>query len=381
MALKKKVMFAFGTRPEAIKIAPLYHALKKFPDEFEVFVCSTAQHREMLDQVLQVFDIVSDIDLDLMTPGQDLFDVQAAVLLGMRKVLFDFSPDILLVHGDTTTTLAAAIAAFYHKVPVGHIEAGLRTYDLSAPYPEELNRQIVSRIARWHFAPTDLSRANLLSEGIVDSCVFVTGNTVIDALFWVLNRIELNPLRKQSVHNFLDSSLPFNWRSDRFILITGHRRENFGDGFIEILSGIRELAYLFSDINFIYPVHLNPNVQNPVREILFGHTNIHLLPPLEYELFAYLLKYSYIVLTDSGGIQEEAPSLGKPVLVMRDVTERPEAVKMGTARLVGASRKNIIETVSELLLNDESYKKMSQAHNPYGDGKACERILDVLRNI
>lgn len=381
MKQKKRILLVFGTRPEAIKMAPLYHVLKKYPDTFEVLVCVTAQHREMLDQVLKVFEIVPDIDLNLMTPGQDLFDISAGVLLGMRETLVQYQPDILLVHGDTTTSLAAALAGFYKHVSVGHIEAGLRTHDIRAPFPEEFNRQVVSRVAHWHFAPTDLSRTNLLAEGVSDELITVTGNTVVDALFWVINHIESSPPKKQLIEEKINILLPFNWKVDQFILITGHRRENFGEGFVQICLALRTLSMEFPQMNFVYPVHMNPSVQNPVREILSGISNVHLLEPLDYEPFVYLLKYSYIVVTDSGGIQEEAPSLGKPVLVMRDVTERPEGVEAGTVRLVGANQSQIVANVSELLKNEKSYQRMSKAHNPYGDGNASERIAKVLRSL
>ncbi len=378
MKSKKKIMLVFGTRPEAIKMAPLYHALKGRSDLFDTQVCVTAQHRQMLDQVLGVFDVKVDIDLDLMKAGQDLFDVTSSVLLGMREVLNYERPDILLVHGDTTTTLASAVAGFYTGISVGHIEAGLRTYDLCKPFPEEFNRQVASKVSKWHFAPTALSRQNLLNEKVSNTQIFVTGNTVIDALFWVLKRIESDELRKLSISNFLEERLPFSWLKDKFVLVTGHRRENFGDGFLQICEALNELALRYSDIHFVYPVHLNPNVQEPVNSMLMGLSNIHLIDPLDYEPFVYLLKHCYLVLTDSGGIQEEAPSLGKPVLVMREVTERPEAIDAGTVRLVGANRRNIVSNVAELIENETSYKKMSHAHNPYGDGKACERIIDVL---
>ncbi|WP_286226140.1 non-hydrolyzing UDP-N-acetylglucosamine 2-epimerase [Polynucleobacter sp. HIN7] len=374
-------MLAFGTRPEAIKMAPLYHALKKYPDDFEVLVCVTAQHRQMLDQVLRVFDITPDIDLDLMAPGQDLFDISATVLLEMRAVLTKYKPDLLLVHGDTTTTLSAALAGFYKGIPVGHIEAGLRTFDMSAPYPEEFNRQVVSKVATLHFAPTKLSRDNLLHEKINDCSITVTGNTVIDALLWILDHIESSVDHMNSIKCFIDSKLPFDWINDRFILITCHRRENFGDGFLQICRAVKMLAERFPNVSFVYPVHLNPNVQAPTREILSGITNVHLLDPFDYEPFAYLLKKCYLVLTDSGGIQEEAPSLGKPVLVMRDVTERPEAVEAGTVRLVGANQEQIFSNVSVLLESQHNYESMSKAHNPYGDGNASERIVQVLRNL
>lgn len=375
----KKIMLVFGTRPEAIKMAPLYHKLKEVGGEFQVITCVTAQHRQMLDQVLKVFEINPDIDLNVMKPGQDLYDVTSAVLVGMRDVLKIKKPDIILVHGDTTTTLAASLAAFYAGIPVGHVEAGLRTYDLSAPFPEELNRQLTSKIAKWHFSPTKLSQQNLVEEGVAVKDVTVTGNTVIDALFWVLDRLNKNHARLDQVLNLLDKYLPFDWKNSRYVLITGHRRENFGDAFLEICYALKDLSQLYPKIHFVYPVHLNPNVQKPVRDILFGLSNVHLIEPLDYEPFVVLLKYSYIVLTDSGGIQEEAPSLGKPVLVMRDITERPEALMAGTVILVGANRVKIFTNVAKLLDDDEVYLSMSHAHNPYGDGAACERIIEVIR--
>lgn len=379
--MTKKIMLVFGTRPEAIKMAPLYHALMACPDQFETQVCVTAQHRQMLDQVLRVFDINPDFDLNLMKAGQDLYDVTSSVLLGMREVLRQEKPDALLVHGDTTTSLAAAIAGFYAGVPVGHVEAGLRTHDLYAPFPEEFNRQVASKVTRWHFAPTEFSQRNLLSERVGKDQITVTGNTVIDALMWVLGRIDSDATRKIDLINFLNFRLPFAWQTERFVLITGHRRENFGDGFLQICKALKILAALYPNVHLVYPVHLNPNVQQPVKSLLADLPNVHLIDPLDYEPFVYLLKHSYIVLTDSGGIQEEAPSLGKPVLVMRDVTERPEAVIAGTVILVGANSERIVANVSELLDNDAIYKKMSRAHNPYGDGNACERIIDVLRGI
>lgn len=381
MSKKKKIMLVFGTRPEAIKMAPLVHRLKAELDIFDIQICVTAQHRQMLDQVLRIFEIVPDIDLDVMKPGQNLFDVTANVLQGMKGVFEKNKPDAVLVHGDTTTTLATAMAGFYAGVPVGHVEAGLRTHDLYAPFPEEFNRQVASKVTRWHFAPTELSRANLIAERIDDEDITVTGNTVIDALFWVLNRIDADGDRSAKLTQSLNQALPFNWQSDRFVLITGHRRENFGDGFLQICEALRELAAKFDGVHFVYPVHLNPNVQKPVGTILEGLSNVHLVQPLDYEPFVYLLKHSYVVLTDSGGIQEEAPSLGKPVLVMRDVTERPEAVDAGTVELVGANKERIIAGVSRLLEDEAHYSKMSHAHNPYGDGRACDRILAVLRNI
>lgn len=381
MSKKKKIMLVFGTRPEAIKMAPLVHRLKAEPDFFDIQICVTAQHRQMLDQVLRIFEIVPDIDLDVMKPGQDLFDVTANVLQGMKGVFEKNKPDAVLVHGDTTTTLATAMAGFYAGVQVGHVEAGLRTHDLYAPFPEEFNRQVASKVTRWHFAPTELSRANLIAERVDDEDITVTGNTVIDALHWVLNRIDADGDRSAKLTQSLNQALPFNWQSDRFVLITGHRRENFGDGFLQICEALRELASKFDGVHFVYPVHLNPNVQKPVHTILEGLSNVHLVEPLDYEPFVYLLKHSYVVLTDSGGIQEEAPSLGKPVLVMRDVTERPEAVDAGTVELVGANKERIIAGVSRLLEDETHYSKMSHAHNPYGDGRACDRILAVIRNI
>jgi UDP-N-acetylglucosamine 2-epimerase (non-hydrolysing) len=378
---KIKIMLVFGTRPEAIKMAPLYHALKAYPDEFDTLVCVTAQHRQMLDQVLKVFEITPDIDLNLMKHGQDLFDITASTLLGMRDVLRIHKPVALLVHGDTTTTLAASMAGFYQGVPVGHVEAGLRTHNVFAPFPEEFNRQVATRVTRWHFAPTESSRQNLINERVEPASITVTGNTVIDALFWVLRRIDTDPQRRKNIALHLSERLNFEWARQRFVLITGHRRENFGTRFLQIFYALKELAIRYSDIHFVYPVHLNPNVQQPVNEILGELANMHLIEPLDYEPFVYLLKYSYIVLTDSGGIQEEAPSLGKPVLVLRDITERPEAIEAGTVRLVGANRERIVANVAELLNDEVSYKAMAHACNPYGDGKACDRIISVLRRL
>jgi UDP-N-acetylglucosamine 2-epimerase (non-hydrolysing) len=381
MMKKKKIMMVFGTRPEAIKMAPLYHALKALPDEFETLLCVTAQHRHMLDQVLKVFEITPDIDLNLMKPRQDLFDVTTSVLIGMRDVLSQHKPDALLVHGDTSTTLATAMAGFYLGVPVGHVEAGLRTHDLQAPFPEEFNRQVASKVTRWHFAPTAFSKQNLLAECVPEASVTVTGNTVIDALFWVLGRIDADTQRRGAIIHFLKEQLSFDWQHQRFVLITGHRRENFGNGFLQICHALKDMASHYPTVQFVYPVHLNPNVQQPVNAILAALPNVHLIAPLDYEPFVYLLKHCHIVLTDSGGIQEEAPSLGKPVLVMRDVTERPEAIMAGTVRLVGADHDRIVANVAELLDNEASYAAMCRAHNPYGDGKACERIIKVLRRI
>lgn len=360
-------------------MAPLVHRLRAEPKYFDVKVCVTAQHRQMLDQVLKIFDIEPHIDLNVMKPGQDLVDITSHVLCGMRDVFTHSKPDIVLVHGDTTSTLATAMAGFYAGVPVGHVEAGLRTRDVHAPFPEEFNRQVASRVSRWHFAPTELSRSNLLAEGVRDEAITVTGNTVIDALHWVLGRIGAEGSRAQMITRQLNEVLPFAWRSERFVLITGHRRENFGGGFVQICRALRDLAGRFPSVHYVYPLHLNPNVQQPVRALLGKVRNVHLIEPLDYEPFVYLLKNCYLVLTDSGGIQEEAPSLGKPVLVMRDVTERPEAVQAGTVELVGADEIRIVESVSRLLEDEEHHYNMARAHNPYGDGKACERIAEVLR--
>ena len=374
-----KVLVVFGTRPEAIKMAPLCHALQEDNRTFETTICVTGQHREMLDQVLGLFEIKPHIDLNIMKHGQDLTDVTSAILVGMRDVFLEYKPDLVLVHGDTTTTFATAVAAFYANIPVGHVESGLRTYDINAPFPEEFNRQVVSKITRWYFAPTESSRANLIGEGYPVSQIAVTGNTVIDSLFWVLKRLDDNSDRKERIIKLLSNELPFDWQNSRYVLITGHRRENFGDGFINICKALAELAQKYPDVNFIYPVHLNPNVQDPVNSLLSKSENIHLIPPLDYEPFVYLLRGCYLVLTDSGGIQEEAPSLGKPVLVMRDVTERPEAVDAGTVKLVGANKAKILEETSTLFDVAASYSAMAQAHNPYGDGYACSRILKIIK--
>ena len=379
--IKKKIMLVFGTRPESIKMAPLVHTLKAEPEQFEVKVCVTSQHRQMLDQVLDVFNIKPDIDLNLMKPDQNLSNLTSLILNEMQNIFSQYLPDVVLVHGDTTTTFATSMAAFYASIPVGHVEAGLRTYSLKSPFPEEFNRQITSKISNWHFAPTDLSRQNLLSEGVDKSSITVTGNTVIDSLNWVLKRIEKDEGRQKNLENILNSQLSFDFQNEKFVLVTAHRRENFGDGFLQICFAIKELALKYPKIHLIYPVHLNPNVSKPVYKILNGIENINLIKPLEYEPFVYLLKHSYLVLTDSGGIQEEAPSLGKPVLVMRKTTERPEAVKAGTVEIVGSNQKNIIEGVSRLLDDNKHYRTMSRAHNPYGDGLACKRIVEVLRKI
>ena len=379
--IKKKIIIVFGTRPEAIKMSPLVHALKLEPDMFEIKVCVTSQHRQMLDQVLSMFNIQPDFDLNLMKENQNLSNLTSLILSEIKKIFDNYLPDLVLVHGDTTTTLATSMAAFYASIPVGHVEAGLRTHDLKSPFPEEFNRQITSKISKWHFAPTNLSQKNLLSEGVNKSLITVTGNTVVDALYWILNKIEKNQERKKNIEIFLNNSLSFDWKRENFILVTAHRRENFGKGFEQICLALKELASKYPKVNFIYPVHLNPNVKKPVYDSLKAIPNIYLIKPLEYEPFIYLLNNCYFVLTDSGGIQEEAPSLGKPVLLLRDTTERPEAVEAGTVEVVGSNKKQIIEGVSRLLDNKKHYKKMSRAHNPYGDGLACKRIVDVLRSI
>ena len=381
MPTQKKIMLVFGTRPEAIKMAPLYHAFVNGPAHLQPIVCVTGQHRQMLDQTLSGFNIAPDLDLNIMRPGQDLFDITANVLMGMRGIINEHRPDMLLVHGDTTTSMATAMAGFYTGTPVGHVEAGLRTHDLYAPFPEEFNRQVTGKVTHWHFAPTDASRANLVAEGVKDSQILVTGNTVIDALFWMLNRIDADPARRAALDAQISSHLQFDWANEKMVLITGHRRENFGDGFLQICHALQSLARQHPAVHFVYPVHLNPNVQAPVNALLGGLNNVHLIPPLDYEPFVHLLRHAYVILTDSGGIQEEGPSLGKPVLVMRDVTERPEAIAAGTVRLVGANQTQIIHNVNELLNNRAVYQSMSQAHNPYGDGKACARIVEFLGQL
>lgn len=375
----KKILIVFGTRPEAIKMAPLCHALKGYPLEFDVCVCVTGQHRQMLDQVLRVFEISPDIDLNLMRSGQDLYDVTSDVLLEMRSVIASEKPDIVLVHGDTTTAYAAALAAFYAGVAVGHVEAGLRTYNIHAPFPEEMNRQFIGKLASLHFSPTQKSYENLRSEKVPSNQIEITGNTVIDALHWVINRFDSSPCQRARVQNELENLLGFTLVNQKYVLVTGHRRENFGVGFIQITSALVDLAKMYPDVKFVYPVHLNPNAAEPVNAALSGFDNVRLIAPQEYESFALLLQNCFLVLTDSGGIQEEAPSLGKPVLVMRDVTERPEAIAAGTVRLVGADRERIVREVSSLIEDSSLYDIMARAHNPYGDGFACERIVSRLR--
>lgn len=381
-------MLVFGTRPEAIKMAPLVKEFQARANEFETIVCVTGQHREMLKQVLELFDIKPDYDLEIMKEGQDLYDVTTRVLLGMREVLKKTKPDVVLVHGDTTTSTAAALAAFYQQIPVGHVEAGLRTHNIYSPWPEEMNRQLTGRMASYHFAPTELSRKNLLAEGIATDRIFITGNTVIDALQQVVTRVKGNAdLRNEVSRKLLQFGYDVNRleAGRRLVLITGHRRENFGEGFLNICRAIQTLSKRFPEVDFVYPMHLNPNVRKPIREIfgdnLGGLDNLFFIEPLEYLQFVTLMDRSSIVLTDSGGIQEEAPGLGKPVLVMRDTTERPEAVKAGTVKLVGTDYNQIVDNVEKLLTDNAAYAEMSRANNPYGDGKACSYIADALRCI
>lgn len=382
----KTVMLVFGTRPEAIKMCPLVKEFQKYPNDFRTIVCVTGQHREMLDQVLQIFEVTPDYDLNIMKQGQDLYDVTSRVLLGLRDVLKQEQPDIVFVHGDTTTSTAAALAAFYQQIPVAHVEAGLRTHNIYSPWPEEMNRQITSRIAAYNYAPTPLSRQNLLQENVANETITITGNTVIDALYMVVNKIKQDQqLGEQLAQNILTAGYDVNRlnHNKKMVLITGHRRENFGDGFINMCTAIKDLTQKYPDVDFIYPMHLNPNVRKPIHEV-FGEDlndlgNMFFIEPLEYLNFVYLMEKCTIVLTDSGGIQEEAPGLGKPVLVMRDTTERPEAVDAGTVKLVGTNYQKIVDNVSRLLDDAEYYNTMSKAVNPYGDGKACERIVNQLR--
>jgi UDP-N-acetylglucosamine 2-epimerase (non-hydrolysing) len=370
-----KVLTVFGTRPEAIKMAPLVHALARDPD-FEARVCVTAQHREMLDQVLNLFSIVPDYDLNIMRPGQGLTEITCGILEGLKPILESFRPDVVLVHGDTTTTISASLAAFYQRIPVGHVEAGLRTGDLSSPWPEEANRTLTGHLAMYHFAPTENSRHNLLQENIADNRIFVTGNTVIDALFWVRDSV----LKDLSLHGELAARYPFLDDNKKLILVTGHRRESFGRGFEQICHALADIAAQHDDVQIVYPVHLNPNVSEPVNRILSQVENVTLIEPQDYLPFLWLMNHAWLILTDSGGIQEEAPSLGKPVLVMRDTTERPEAVDAGTVKLVGTDRQRIVEEVTRLLHDNDAWQTMSRAHNPYGDGQACRRILHALKN-
>lgn len=380
----RTILLVFGTRPEAIKMAPLVKKFQQYSNDFKTIVCVTGQHREMLDQVLQIFDIHPDYDLNIMKQGQDLYDVTARVLVGLRDVLQEVKPDVVLVHGDTTTSMAAALAAFYQQIPVGHVEAGLRTHNIYSPWPEEINRQLTGRIATYHFAPTPLSRENLLQEGVDETHISVTGNTVIDALYWVVDRIKDDEDLEQSLREELHQrGYDVNRLSQgkKLVLITGHRRENFGEGFIQICRAIKHLVENYPDVDFVYPMHLNPNVRKPIHEAFDGkqYDNMYFIEPLEYLSFVYLMEKSTIVLTDSGGIQEEAPGLGKPVLVMRDTTERPEALEAGTVKLVGTNYDKIVQEVSKLIEDSQYYREMSEAVNPYGDGRACERIVNVLK--
>ncbi|UCN00606.1 UDP-N-acetylglucosamine 2-epimerase (non-hydrolyzing) [Sulfurimonas sp. SWIR-19] len=375
----KKVLLVFGTRPEAIKMAPLVKAFE-LEKGIESRVCVTAQHREMLDQVLQIFDIHPWYDLNLMKSGQDLYDITAKVLLGMKNILAEFKPDIVLVHGDTTTTSAASLAAFYQKIKIGHVEAGLRTGDIYSPWPEEANRQITGVLANYHFSPTNASRENLLRENKKPENIVVTGNTVIDALFLALSKIENSETLKNTIETKINAQYQIS-EHKKIILVTGHRRENFGKGFIDICEALKEIALENPQVDIVYPVHLNPNVQQPVKKILSNIDNIFLIEPLEYESFIYLMNKSYFIITDSGGVQEEAPSLGKPVLVMRETTERPEAVEAGTVKLVGTSKKTIVDKAIRLLKNQKAYEEMSKAHNPYGDGFASKHIVEYLKSV
>ena len=378
----KKILLVFGTRPEAIKMAPLVKKLQEMPEEFQTVVCVTGQHREMLDQVLRLFDITPEYDLNIMKPNQDLYDITSRILLGMRDVLREVQPDIVLVHGDTTTSMAAALAAFYQQIPVGHVEAGLRTGNIYSPWPEEMNRLITGRITTHHFSPTPLARENLLREHVDEKQIIVTGNTVIDALQMVVERLKNDELLASEVAakiNQMGYDVQRLEGSRRMVLITGHRRENFGEGFLNICHAIKHLAEQYEDVDFVYPMHLNPNVRKPVLEILGEKAeNVFLIEPLDYLPFVYMMRHSTLILTDSGGVQEEAPGLGKPVLVMRDTTERPEAVEAGTVLLVGTNREKIEQGVSMLLDDAETYRRMSEAVNPYGDGLACERIVKKL---
>jgi len=381
----KKIMLVFGTRPEAIKMAPLVKEFQKHPKEFETIVCVTGQHREMLDQVLRIFDIHPDYDLNIMKQGQDLYDVTAHVLTGLRDVLKEVKPDVVLVHGDTTTSTASALAAFYQQILVAHIEAGLRTHNIYSPWPEEMNRLLTGRLATYHFSPTPLSRNNLIKESVDDRNIIVTGNTVIDALYWVVDKIKNDKvLDSELVKVLVKAGYDVNRLNGgkKLVLITGHRRENFGDGFIHMCTAIKDLTRKYPDVDFVYPMHLNPNVRKPIHEVfgedLSGLGNMFFIEPLEYLSFVYLMEKSTIVLTDSGGIQEEAPGLGKPVLVMRDTTERPEALDAGTVKLVGTDYDRIVNEVSVLIDDKVAYEKMSKAVNPYGDGLACKRIVNAL---
>ena len=376
----KKILLVFGTRPEAIKMAPLVKAFQAENQAFETKVCVTAQHREMLDQVLSLFEIKTDFDLNVMQPNQDLYDITSNILKGMKAVFQTYRPDFIFVHGDTTTTFAVSLAAFYEKILVGHIEAGLRTGNLYSPWPEEANRKLTSQLTCYHFAPTAQSQDNLLKENVAPDKIVVTGNTVIDALLLMKNKLETDILFREKVHQSIKQK-GFDPEEAEFILVTGHRRENFGQGFIDICTALKTIALERPNINIVYPVHLNPNVRKPVNELLTGVKNVYLIEPLEYEAFIYLMSLSKLIITDSGGVQEEAPSLGKPVLVMRDTTERPEAVDAGTVKLVGTNAQRIISETNNLLDNQQAYEIMTKAHNPYGDGKACERIINFMKEL
>ena len=376
----KKILIVFGTRPEAIKMAPLVKEFKKDKINFETRVCVTAQHREMLDQVLEIFDIQPEYDLNIMKPGQDLYDITANVLVGIRDVLAEFKPEVVFVHGDTSTTFSTSLAAYYAKVQVGHIEAGLRTYDIYSPWPEEGNRQLTGILANYHFAPTVQSQENLLKEVKYKNNIFVSGNTFIDSLMYVVHRIDNKHELKQIIRAKISAQYPLDTQR-KVILVTGHRRENFGQGFINICEGLKQIAMNNPEIDIVYPVHLNPNVQRPVNEILSNIANVYLIDPLQYEEFIYLMSQAHFIITDSGGIQEEAPSLGKPVLVMRDTTERPEAVAAGTVKLVGCDQEILVREAEKLLNDQSEYEMMSRAHNPYGDGKACERVVQLMQDL
>jgi UDP-N-acetylglucosamine 2-epimerase (non-hydrolysing) len=388
---RKKVMLVFGTRPEAIKMCPLVKALEKHPNDFETIVCVTGQHREMLDQVLRIFEVTPDYDLNIMKQGQDLYDITARVLVGMRDVLKEVQPDVVLVHGDTTTSMTAAMAAFYQQIPVGHVEAGLRTRNLYSPWPEEMNRQVTGRIAEYHFSPTPLSRQNLLNEHVDDKKITVTGNTVIDALYMVVDKLkndkaladEQIQVLKNAGYDVTRLDPSSSGSKKKLVLITGHRRENFGEGFISMVTAMKDLSEKYPDVDFVYPMHLNPNVRKPIHEVfgedLTAYQNFFFIEPLQYLEFVYLMEKCHIVLTDSGGIQEEAPGLGKPVLVMRNTTERPEALEAGTVKLVGTNHDLIVSEVSRLIEDSAYYEQMSKAVNPYGDGLACSRIIDALK--
>lgn len=384
----KKILLTFGTRPEAIKMAPLILELNKHRDKVKTIVCVTGQHREMLDQVLSIFKIKPDYDLNIMKKGQDLYDITSKVLLGLRDIFKQTQPDIVLVHGDTTTSMAAALAAYYQQIPVGHVEAGLRTYNIYSPWPEEINRQLIGRISNYNFSPTSTSSTNLINEGVNEETIHITGNTVIDSLYWVVNKIksdeQLNIELKDEIKTF-GYDIDRLQGNRRMVLITGHRRENLGNGFIHIAQAIQELSTQFPDVDFVYPMHLNPNVRKSIYEVLgndlLHFSNMFFIEPLEYLSFIYMMEKADLVLTDSGGIQEEAPSLKKPVLVMRDTTERPEAVEAGTVILVGTDKEKIVSNVSKLLTNHNHYQQMAKAINPYGDGKACERIVNILLSL